>query len=854
MGHHDGGGADPFDEVKRLVSLEDYFTNVLGAELRVQGDSLVCRSPWREERTPSLHIHPDQGYWKDFGGDDDDSGTIIDAVLKQEGFDTPVEAIKWLNDHYRLGLTLGNWKHAQKAAEAKAVLDKAKAEMDDPSSKAAKRARDYLTGRGFTQETWETFELSVDKNRGRIVIPISEKGGHAIGFSGRSLYDDWTCPSCGEKTSAKDAWLARDEAHKESGFDGKVWDDEAAVKAAARCHHCGTEGAIPTFLPNQHPKYKDSGGNWGPSYRKDSNLYNLFRAKRSLRKQKETDRQPFLLMEGFADVWACHQARFEGANAFNGNRLTPEQAGLLVKAARELHRWIGLIVDNDQTGRIQAARNIKALRAVDPDVDIRVLHSIDKITFDRPDGSQGVCKDAGDVLQHKGADALNLLLRTSWWSADEYRIRQILDGEWDKYQQMDLVRSILREARHTIVLDEIVPMLAEAWEITDESVVRKYMHDSVHAGANLSDSASLLANIDDMHEAAKAFLADEDVVTCDYEDLNDIYPGKGFRRKMMHMVMGRSGTGKTTLMANMLYQFIKRNRVKCVFFSLEMPTEQLFLQWSQIHFGVKTAEVEKMIEEGDPRLSEVKDLLRDYLTVVDNVPDDSGEMQPMTPNRILSMIHDINMISSGEPVRIVAIDHLGIMEPDSDASRQAQESSAMGWGAVVKRLFTITKQLGVTTFLLQQMNAQGSPPGEPVTVSSSRGSSEIIDYMDSILGIYRPELAQGLGDDERIARRGVYRIGALKNRYGPTGHDIGLMYDPPTRRITNEISIGIPAGFMPEIASADLSEAEGAPVPMTLDAGEMSQSGVEGFGADLPMGSAVATPSPIGDTPDWFFE
>jgi len=850
-------GPDPFDEVKRRVNLLDYFIE-LGAEPRESGDSFVCRSPWRDERTPSLHIHPDTGFWKDFGGDDEDAGTIIDAVMRQESFEQPLEAVKYLNDKYKLGLVLGDWKHAAKAAEAKRIIDAAKAEMDDPRSKAAQRARDYLTGRGYTQETWETFELSVDKDRGRIVIPIHEKGGHAIGFSGRSLYDDWTCKTCGEKTKAADAFNARNDTHeanKAAGYEGSLWDDHDAIKAAMRCQHCGAEGAIPKFLANQFPKYKDSGGNWGPKYSKDTNLYNLHRARRLLRKQKETDKQPFLLVEGFADVWASHQSGFVGCVAFNGNKISTEQARLLVKAARDLGRWIGIILDNDPTGRIQASRNIRVLREIDRDIDIRILHGIDSLAYTTPKGDEKQCKDAGDVLQHHGESALAKLLRTNWWSADEYRIRQVLEGDWDRTQQMDLVRSIVKEARHTLILDDLVPLLTKRWEMADENVVRKYMHDAAQSGTTLADSKSLLADVDDMHRAAETFLADEDIITCDYEELNALYPGNGFRRKMLHMVMGRSGTGKTTLVVNMLYQFIRRHQVPCVFFSLEMPQEQLFMQFVQIALKVNGDEVERMVKENDPRLEEVKQELRKYLVVVDNVPDETGEMQPMTPDRVLSMIHDINLIRGGDPVRVIAIDHLGIMEPGSAAGKQAQESSAMGWGYVVKRLFTITKQLGVTLYLLQQMNAAGAANGEVPTTSSSRGSSEVIDFMDSIIGIHRPSLKHGLTTDEQIALRFDYILTLLKNRYGPMG-SVKLHYEPKIRTVMEPPENAMPAAFMPEVVSADLSEGASDPAAMLPVAS--SAAPAAGFGFSEDVGATSVAEAPAVETaesqpPDWFF-
>lgn len=880
---------DPFDEVKRLVPVEKYIIDRTRVdELRRSGQLMVACCPWHEEKTASFQINPEKGTFI-CRGSCEVHGSVIDAVMHNEKIDEPLEAVRWLNEHYRLGLKLGQWKHAERAKLAKAKIKAAQEEMSDPKSEVAKRIRDILHKRGFTDETIQEFGLAPDKERGRILIPIQEKGGHAIAWSGRAMYDHWTCKECGKKTSAKQANIQAQDAHQASGAEGSWVRNEKARKAGMACSHCGAE-TLPGFLALQHPKYRDSGGGRKdePTYIKGQNLYNLFRAKRELFRQKGSDRQPFLLVEGFPDVWACHQSGYPGAVAYNGNQLTDTQAMHLVKEARAAERWIGLIFDNDATGRMKADQNIRTIMAAadlldsmaedklreeekDLDwrtrrerqeqrasiprkgIDLRVLHGIDTLSYTDSGGEERICKDAGEVLEHFGEEQLAELLASNWWSADEYRIRRILTGDFDQAQQMDLVRDILREARHTIMLDSLVPLLAESWGISDQGVVRQFMRDSANPSASLADNMSLMADIDGMHEKAELFLADTEVLTTDYQELNDKYPGEGFRRKTLHLIMGRSGTGKTTFVVNMLYQFIRRHQAPVAFFSLEMPQEQLFMLFVQIHLGIKGPEMEKMIREKDPKLEEVKRVLRPYLTVVDNVPDESGEMLPMTPNRVLEIVHNINLTRGGRPIRAIAIDHLGIMEPDRTEGKQALESAAMGWGAVVKRLFTITKTLGITTFLLQQMNAQGSPPGHPVTLSSSRGSTEIIDYLDSALGIHRPELAPDASPDDKIANRGKYCVGVIKNRYGPLGM-IDLMYNAPTRQVMESVDYGVPAEFLPASAAADLTDGDIEASPLIPLADPESKVAEEGpTGTELADGSILPEEGdgPSAD-PEWY--
>ena len=886
----DGMQLDPFDEVKRLVPLEDYFEKHLGVEFRVEGSRLAARCPWHDEKTPSFKVEPEKGFFRCYGACDY-GGSVVDAVMKAEAFEQPFEAIRWLNDTYRLGLQLGEWKHAERAKQAKEKIKAAQSEMGDPNSVVAKRAREMLKERGYTTETIEFFGLAVDKDRGRLLIPIYEKGGHPIAWSGRSLWDKWECPQCHKSTGSKDAFIQADDAHKKSGMEGPWWRDEQAVIASRKCMDCGKENAFPSLLAQQHPKYRDSGGKNEPAYIKGSNLYNLHNAKRALRMQKDPgQRQPLILMEGFADVWACHQAGFPGAVAYNGNSLTVQQATDLVKTARSMNRWIGVLLDNDTTGRIKADRNIRAIqeaaealdKAIESEererekgldwkerrkreeareekprrgIDIRVMWGSDLLNYEDDEGATQECKDAGEVLQYHGSDVLHGLLKDHWWSAEEFRIRQVLDGDWDSTEQKDLVRAILRDARHTIILDELVPLLAQEWGIDDPGVVSKFMHDSANSGANLAEARSLMSDIDQMHDAAKDYLAQRFVISTDYDGLNESLPGGGFRLGQLMMILGRSGTGKTTLIANLIWQFIRRQQIPCLFFSLEQPAAQVFIQLVQISLGITGKEAERMILEDDPRLEEVKSLFRAYLTVVDNVPDASGEVQPMTPSRILDMIHDINMARGGEPIKVVAVDHLGIMEADAGANQQARESTAMASGYVMKRCFGIAKQTGTFFMMLQQMSASGSPPGTPVTASSSRGSTEAIDYSDYIMGIWRPELEADISDDEKIARRGLYCVQMAKNRHGPSDRVLKLVFDHEKRRITTETTLGIPSAFLPEVVGADLSEADGSLPEIAVGGEGTSSPPIKQSQLGMPESiDESMDPPPADQTPEWFFD
>ena len=53
-------------------------------------------------------------------------------------------------------------------------------------------------------------------------------------------------------------------------------------------------------------------------------------------------------------------------------------------------------------------------------------------------------------------------------------------------------------------------------------------------------------------------------------------------------------------------------------------------------------------------------------------------------------------------------------------------------------------------------------------------SSEVIDAVDVILGLHRPDVY-----DRRSARPGEADLEMLKNKHGPPGHRCGLLYQGP---------------------------------------------------------------------------
>ena len=85
------------DRIKKEVDLED-LANRLGLK-KGKGSGANWHSPHHSDKTPSLSIKPDKGYWKDYSGGEEAGGSCIDLVMYVQGVDF-IDALEWLKQEY----------------------------------------------------------------------------------------------------------------------------------------------------------------------------------------------------------------------------------------------------------------------------------------------------------------------------------------------------------------------------------------------------------------------------------------------------------------------------------------------------------------------------------------------------------------------------------------------------------------------------------------------------------------------------------------------------------------------------------------------------------------------------------
>lgn len=303
--------------------------------LKRSGRDYVGLCPFHNEKTPSFHVHPDEGYFYCFGCGA--GGDVITFVRRIENLDY-MEAVRFLAK--RAGLSVPDTYVDNGMAKLKTRLlqinrETARYYYSVLNSDSGKDGRayfnkrelkpatirhfglgfsplgrfslvDYLRDKGFTQEEMIMANVAfksrsgraVDRFFGRVMFPIIDLRGNVVAFGGRTLGDD-------------------------------------------------------------KPKYLNTSET--PVFNKGNMLFALNFAKKFNKGER------LILCEGYMDVISMHQAGFTEAVATLGTALTPSQARLMAKYAKE----VVISYDADEAGQKAAARAIPILR--DAGLEVRVL-------------------------------------------------------------------------------------------------------------------------------------------------------------------------------------------------------------------------------------------------------------------------------------------------------------------------------------------------------------------------------------------------------------------------------------------------------------------------------------------------
>jgi DNA primase len=381
--------------------------------------------PFHAEKTPSFIVTPERETWHCFGCGE--HGDIFTFVMRRDGLDFR-EALSRLAERAGVELSAHAAGEDRRRKRLREALEAAIAWYREVLLQAtqAERARAYLAERGLSAETQERFGIGYAPNTWEAV----SKRLRAKGFSDAELTEAGIA-SASTRGGVYDRFRGRiiipirDASGRAIGLGGRV-------------------------LPEADgPKYLNSPAT--ALFDKSRTLYGIDLAKGAIRREKLA-----VIVEGYTDVMAAHQAGFQNVVASLGTALTAGQ----VELANRYADAVALAYDVDLAGEAATQRGL--LEELGPVVSkVRVIRipagkDPDELIRTDPDGWRSSVEAAEELLPYFMQRA-----------ASEVDMRQPQGRSTYTRRMLDLLRRIPDRVER----DSYVPRLAQLAGI-DERVLR----------------------------------------------------------------------------------------------------------------------------------------------------------------------------------------------------------------------------------------------------------------------------------------------------------------------------------------------------------------------------------------------
>ena len=429
------------DDLRRQTDIvrvvQDYVS------LKKKGANWMACCPFHQEKTPSFSVNPAKDIFYCFGCGK--GGSVFNFVMEMERVTFP-EAVRIVAEKANVPLPVmeEDKRFEVKRREADDIvqlntwaLEWWEQQLTEGGGEA-QAGRDYIEGRGITEETRKAFRLGYAPNswdglsaylkrkgasaqqieRSGLVV-VKDGGGHYDRFRGRIIFP------------------VMDAQGRAVAFGGRV------------------------LTSDQEPKYLNSPET--AAYTKGRHLYGLNLTRDEIRRKGFA-----ILVEGYLDLIVPYQAGVGNAVASLGTALTPEQARLLGRFARK----VVVNYDGDRAGVKAAQRAIETLIAADFETKVLVL----------PDGT-----DPDEFIRAHGADAYQER-RGKAQSFIQFVITQAtrernLHNPPEKGEAVKEVLPFVRAVRDRIQRREYFDQALDALRVEDAGL-RRTLWKEVNAAAN----------------------------------------------------------------------------------------------------------------------------------------------------------------------------------------------------------------------------------------------------------------------------------------------------------------------------------------------------------------------------------
>ena len=317
------------DEIKSRIDITDLVSEA-GVQLRHAGKNYTGFCPFHDNKhTPSFVVWPETGTWRCFG-QCNEGGDIFKFIMKRENLEFK-EALNKLAA--RAGVEIP--AYTKQTLEQKEAYDNLRKLLEDAlifyrrHLLANANILGYLRSkRGLSDASIETFGLGYAPNAWDSALThFTQRGYSQQDLLEAGLVSERESGGYFDRFRNRIMIPIRDENGKMSGFGARIVD------------------------PNDVPKFLNSPET--PIFRKGSLLYGLDRARKPIRVADQA-----VIVEGYFDVIALHQAGYENVVSPMGTALTENQLRLLKRFTRKSV----LALDPDTAGKIAVLRGLETAR------------------------------------------------------------------------------------------------------------------------------------------------------------------------------------------------------------------------------------------------------------------------------------------------------------------------------------------------------------------------------------------------------------------------------------------------------------------------------------------------------------
>jgi DNA primase len=461
---------DSIDKLKEAVDMVELVGG--RTDLRRVGTRFTGLCPFHDERTPSFSVNAEHKLYHCFGCGA--SGDSIGFVQETEGLDFK-QAVEALAERYNVELKREQEDPAaERRREHRERLLKLVQRATDYyarflwESNEAKLAREYLAGRGLEEQVLREFRVGYAPSAWDKVTVAAQRDGFTReeiaaaglgqrGRGGSGFYDSFRSRIMFPLADARGRVL---------GFGARATRDE------------------------QRPKYINT--REGELYKKREQLFGIDLARAAAGK-----RGRIVVVEGYTDVLALHQAGLSETVAIMGTAITPEQVTRLSQTAGR----VILALDADRSGQEAMLRASRI--AADRKVELQVV--------EMPEGT-----DPAELVAERGAEAFTALLGSAA-SVVEFQVRRVLaDSDLESPRGRDQafasVRPLIATADSPATRDHLVRYVADKLDLAPD-VVTISLQSAPSAASQASDEGAQQTRrrperlLDGASRSERAFLA-----------------------------------------------------------------------------------------------------------------------------------------------------------------------------------------------------------------------------------------------------------------------------------------------------------------------------------------------------------